>query len=94
MEANGGQLTVSCTAGFCRAVRNEYIATRNGKPQSSTKAFVRTIREIEHHHVVRSGISTAEFPDKLLCDWTKQVLLTSEEATEPCMAEVTAEFHC
>jgi len=75
IEANGGQLTIKHTAGVHRELRNEFIATRNGKPPLSTKAFVRTVREIEHHDVVSAGIFTDEFPDKHPCEWTKQALI-------------------
>jgi len=80
--------------GVRRELRNEFIAPRNGKPPWSTKAFVRTVREIEHHDVVSSGIFADEFPDKRPREWTKQALITLEEATEAYMVEVTAKFHC
>jgi len=70
------------------------IAAHNGKPRWSTKAFVRTVREIEHHDVVSSKIFADEFPEKHPREWTKQPLNTLEEATAAYMAEVTAEFHC
>jgi len=94
MEANCGQLTVSRTAGVPRKLRNEFIAARNGKSPWSTKAFIHTVRKIEHHDVVSSGIFADEFPDKHPCVWTKQALITLEEAMEEYMVEVTAEFHC
>jgi hypothetical protein len=75
-------------------LHNEFITARNGKPPWSTKAYVCTVREIEHHDVVSSGISADEFPDKRPCEWTKQAVITLEEATEAYMVEVTAEFHC
>ena len=73
---------------------NEFIAARNGKPPWSTQAFVRTVHEIEHHDVVSSGMFADELPDKHPHEWTKQALITLEEATEAYMVEVTAEFHC
>jgi len=75
-------------------LRNEFIAAGNGKPPWSTQAFVRTVSKIEHHDVVSSGIFAEEFPDKRPCEWTKQAVITLEEATEAYMVEVTAEFHC
>ena len=57
----------------------------------STKAFIRTVREIEHHDVVSSGIFADEFRDKGPREWTKQALKTLEEATESYMVEVIAE---
>ena len=70
------------------------MAARNRKHPWSTKAFVRTVREIEHHDVVSSGIFTDEFPDKRPHEWMKHTLITLEEATEAYMVEVTAAFHC
>jgi len=94
IEANGGKLTVYPTAGVRRELHNEFIAAHNGKPPWSTKAFVRTVCETEHHAVVSSGIFADKFPDKRPCEWTKQALITLQEATEAYMVEVTAEFHC
>jgi len=64
---------------------------RNGKPPWSTKAFIGTVREIEHHHIVSSGIFADIFCDKGPWEWTKQTLKTLEEATESYMVEVIAE---
>jgi hypothetical protein len=76
-----------------RELRNEFIAACNWKPAWSTKAFGRTVRTIEHHDVVSSGIFPDEFPDKRPHEWTKQASITLEEATEAYMVEVTAEYH-
>jgi len=94
IDAISGQLTVECTAGVCRELRNEFIAACNGKPPWSTKACVRTIREILNHDGVCAGIFADEFPDKRPRDWTKQALITLEEPMEAYMVKVTAEFHC
>jgi hypothetical protein len=51
---------------------------------------VRTIREIENHGVVSSGILADDFPDQGPWEWTKQALNTLEEATETYMVEVIA----
>jgi hypothetical protein len=59
-----------------------------------TKASVRKVGVIEHHHVVRDWIFEDEFPDKRPREWTKEALITLEEATEAYMVEVTAEYHC
>ena len=40
------------------------MATLNGKPTGSIKAFVCKVREIEHHNVVSFGIFKHEYPDK------------------------------
>jgi len=94
MEANSGQFTVSRTAGFRREIRNKFIAARIREPPWSTKASVRTFREIKHHDVVSTGISPDKFTDKHPREWTKQAFITLGEATEEYMVEVTAEFHC
>jgi hypothetical protein len=49
---------------------------------------------MEHHDVVRSGIFADDSADKRPREWTKQVLITLEVATEAYIVEVTAEFHC
>jgi len=64
---------------------------RNGKPPWSRNAFVRIVREIEHHDVVSSGIVADEFRDKGPLEWAKQALKTLEEAMESYMVEVIAE---
>jgi len=49
---------------------------------------------MEHHYVVSSVILADEFTDKHPWEWTKQALISLEEATEEYIVEVTAEFHC
>jgi len=71
-------------------LRDQVIAAPNGKPPWSTKAFIRTVHELEHHDVARSGIFTGEFRDKGPWEWTKQALKTVKEATESYMVEVVA----
>ena len=87
-------MTVSRTADVRRELRNKFIPARNGKPPWSTTAFVHTVRKIEHHDVVSSGIFADEFPDKRPREWTKQAVITLEEAMEAYMVELTVEFHC
>jgi len=88
MGIEGGQRLIYCTAGVRRDLHNQFIAARNGKPPFSTKAFVCTVRKINHHDVVSSWI----FADKLLDRgpqvWTKQAGKTLEEAPESDMVEV------
>jgi len=76
-----------------RELRKELIAARNWKPPWSTKAFVRTVGEIEHHDVVHSGIFADEFPDKYSREWTIPAWITWEEATQLYIVEAIAEFH-
>jgi len=91
---HGHQSTVYHAAGVRRELRNQFIAARNGNPPWSSNAFVRTFREIEHHDVISSGIFAEQFRDKHSWGWTKQALITLEEATEAYMVEVIAASHC
>jgi hypothetical protein len=58
------------------------------------KAFVVTVRAIEHHDVVYCGIFVDQFHDKHPLEWTKQALSTLEDATEVYMVKVVANSHC
>jgi len=82
---------ISHSAGECEELRDQFIAAGNGNPPWSTKAFLRTVRKIEHRDVVRSGIFADEFSDKNLREWTNQALSTLQDATEMYMVEVIAE---
>jgi len=92
-EVNGRQFTVSCTACVCRELLDEFIGAHNGKSPWSTKAFVRIVREIEHHDVVHSGVFANKFPDMHPQQRTKQAIIDLQEATEALMVEVIAESH-
>jgi len=46
------------------------------------------------YDVVSSGIMSKVFRDKNSWEWTKQALITLEEACETYMVEVIAESHC
>jgi len=91
IDVEGGQLPITCSFGIHRALRNQCITARNGKPQWSMKAFVRIVCEIEYHDVVWSGIFADKFRDKGPRKWTNQVFKTLGEATESYMVEVIAE---
>jgi hypothetical protein len=80
--------------GVSRELLNKFCAARHGKPPWSTKAFARTVHEIEHYDVVSSEIFADELPDKHPLEGTKQAGITLEDATEAYMVKVTAEFHC
>jgi hypothetical protein len=67
-------------SGVRRELHDQFIAARSGKPPWSTKAFVRTVRNIEHHDVVTSGIFGNEFRDKGPREWTNHALKSFEEA--------------
>jgi len=94
IDAIGGQVTIERTAGVCKKLPNEFIAAHNWNPPWSPKAIVPTVGEIQHHDVVSSGIFADGSPDKRPREWTKQALITLEDATEAYMVEVRAEFHC
>jgi len=85
------QLQIYHTAGARRELRDQCIAARNGKPPWSTNAFLCTVSESEHHHVVSAGISLDEFSDRHPQPWMKGAYITSEDATEVYMVEVSAE---
>jgi len=91
---NSHQLTIKRIAGIRRDLCDQFIAVRNGKHPWWTKAFVRTVREIEHHDVGSPGIFAAEFPEKHAQEWTKQALITLEMAMAAYMVEVIAASQC
>jgi hypothetical protein len=70
------------------------MAARNRKHPWSAKAFVCTVCEIEHHDVVSSGIVADEFPEKHPREWTKQALITLEEATAAYLVKAIAASQC
>jgi len=74
-----------------RELCGQFLATHNRNPPWSTKAFLHTIRNFEHHDVVSSGIVAYEFSDKNPREWTKEAATTLEDATEECMIEVLTE---
>jgi len=80
--------------GVRRELRNQLLAASNRKPPRLTKEFVHTVRKIEQHDVVSSGILSDDFPDKHQRQWMKHALITLEKATEAYMVEVLAESHC
>jgi hypothetical protein len=47
-------------------LQEQFKQSRKGNPPWSTKAFVRTAREIEHHDVVCSEVFAEEVSDKRL----------------------------
>jgi hypothetical protein len=90
---DNGQLRIYRTAGVCRELCDQCIASRNGKPPFWTKAFVCTVREIEHYDVISSGSFAEELHDTRLREWPKQALKTLEMATELYMVEVLPGSH-
>jgi len=68
---NGRRLTVERTAGVSRKLQKQFIGAFIRKPPWSTKVFILTVCEIEHHDVVSSAIFADEFPDKHPREWTK-----------------------
>jgi len=94
IQVNSNLLTEQCTAGVRRELHNQFITARNRNHPRLTMAFVRTVSEIKCCDVVSSGIVADEFRDNHPCEWTKQALISLEEATEVYMVEVFAESHC
>jgi hypothetical protein len=72
-----------------RELRDQYQKQTVGAMPWSTKAFVRTVREIEHHDVVNSGIFADEFADKRPRLWTRSAFKVLEEVSETYMIEVS-----
>jgi len=85
IEVDDRQLMIERAAGVCRELRDQFLASHNRKPPWSTKAFVRTVRDIEHHDVVSSGTFADECSDKNPQMWTKQASTTLVDATEAYM---------
>jgi len=54
---------------------------------------VRTVHKMKPRDVGSPGIFADKFPNKHPSEWTKQALITLEEATEAYMVEATAKFH-
>jgi len=92
IEVNGRQLTAWHTVGERGGLRDRFVAAHNRQPPWSTKAYVRTVYAIEHHNDVSSGIFTNVLHDKHPCEWTKQAVITSEEALDAYMVEVIAQL--
>jgi len=76
---------ISHSAGERRDLCDQCPASRNGTLPWSTKAFVRKVREGEHHDDVSAGIFVDEFSDNNSREWTKQALTTVEDVTEAYM---------
>jgi len=91
IEVHGRQQMIYHSARVRRELCEQFIATPNGKPPWSTKAFARTVREIENHDNVSYGIFADECNDKNPCEWTKLSLTTLDDATQAYMAEAIAE---
>jgi hypothetical protein len=71
-------------------LRHQFNESCKGNPLWSTKAFIRTVREIEHHDAVNAGVFADKFSDKWPREWTRASLKALEEATDEYMIEVTA----
>ena len=67
---------------------NHFISANTEKPPWLTKACVRRVREVDHHHDVSSGIITDTIHDKRHRVWTKQALITLVESMEAYIVEV------
>jgi len=89
----GHQFIEWWTAGILRELRDQYLTAHNGKPPWSMMAVVRTVREIERHDAVSSGIVVDQVGEKRPRELTNKGLNTLEEATEAYMVEVIADSH-
>ena len=94
IEVNGHQWIIWHKSGIRKELRDQFIATRSGKPPWSSQAVVCTVCKIKHHDVISSAIVVDEFPNEHPRKWRKQVLITLEEAMEEYMAEELAKSHC
>jgi len=93
IEVDGHQPMIWYPAGVYRELRDQCIATRNGKPRWETKIFVWIVSEINHHDVVSSGIFADECSDKQPQERTKQAIPTLEDAPDLYLLNVIAESH-
>ena len=82
LNVDDRQLMISHAAGVHTELRDQFLATRNGKPRWSTTAFACTVHEIEHHDEVSSVIFADEFGNENPREWTNQTLTTLEDAME------------
>jgi hypothetical protein len=94
ISVDDGQLRISCTAGVRRELGDQFKVSCTGKSPWSTKAFVLTVRQIEHHDVVSSGIVIDQSRDTRPREWIKQALQSVEEAMESYMFQVIPGSHC
>jgi hypothetical protein len=74
-------------------LQEQFKQSRKGYPPWSTKAFVRTVCEIEHHDIVFSGVLADEFSDERSPEWIRGASHAVEEATEEYMIEVLTITH-
>jgi hypothetical protein len=94
IKVNGWRFIELPTAGVCRKLHNQPIATQIRKPLLLWMVFVGTLREIDRHFFFSTEIFTDEFPDKHPRELMKQALICFPEATEAYMIEVIAESQC
>jgi len=94
IDVNSRQLTVKCTVRIHSELRDKFIAANYGKPPWLTKVFVRTVRKIDLHVVVSSGILADKFCYKHLWELMKQAVITLREASEEYMVKVGAKSDC
>lgn len=91
---NSCQIIRQHQVGLCRELCDQYIFALNGKPPRSMKAFVYTVRQLEHHDVIHSGFLDNGFRYQHPQEWTRYTLITSEEATDAYMVEVVVDSPC
>jgi hypothetical protein len=69
-------------------LQEQFQQSCKGNSSLSTRAFVRTVYEIEHHDIVCSVVFAIEFSDKRPCEWSNIALFALEAAIEEYMIEV------
>jgi hypothetical protein len=90
---NSRELTVYHSAGVRREPRDQFTAACYRKCPWSINEFICTVRDIIHHDDVSCGIIEQELRDNHPQGWSKQDIITFDEATEEYIIEGTAASH-
>jgi len=90
---DGHQLTMSCTAGICRELHDQFIAACSGTSSWSIKAFVCSFHEMEYQNVVSSGIVKVELHNQLHQQSGTPATNTLKGATEAYMVSIIGKSH-
>jgi hypothetical protein len=76
------QLGTYHTSGVHEVLHDQYIASHNGKHPWSTKALVRTVREIDNHALLSCGTFVDEYCHKCSQECSNQAIKNLDEAPE------------
>ena len=88
IEIDSHHLMIYCTAGGHRELCEQFIDAHFRKLPLLTKAFVRTVHGIKHHHVISSRMFADKVYDMSPREWTKQDVKALEEVTEVYVVEL------